>query len=155
MSSTLKSILSALLFIPSLLASPLSSSSTFEPLATRSVINCTSLTAQRNVACWDSLNIASYLTNWRNTTPDCTISNGNGSDCCLYSKEPWSTCYLRLNHGGDFTCNDLSPVGCRLQTMQPRQDIDPAVKPQAHYVIAAIKHIHDFFAAYETGATFH
>ncbi|KAL8834380.1 MAG: hypothetical protein Q9176_007517 [Flavoplaca citrina] len=80
MSITQKSILSALLFISSILASPLSSSSTFEPLSTRSVINCTSLTAQRNVACWDSLNIASYLTNWRNTTPDCTISNDKALD---------------------------------------------------------------------------
>ena len=151
MSFHFRIILSALLFIPSILASPLSSSSTSESLSARAVINCTSLTAQRNVACWDSLNIASYLTSWLNTTPDCSINNGNGSDCCLYAREAWSTCYLRLNHGGDFSCNDLSPVGCRLRTMQPREDIDPALKPQAHYVIAAIKHIRDFFVAYDTG----
>lgn len=148
-----KSTLSALLFTSSVLASPLATLSKHDSLSTRAVINCTSLTAQRNAACWDSLKIADYLDNWRKTTPVCTESNNGGSDCCRPpAAETWSACYLRLT-GGVYTCNNLDSQSCQLSNhLPPDERVDPAEKPQAYYVRATINQVRDFFIGYNTGA---
>ncbi|KAI4105884.1 MAG: hypothetical protein LQ339_003202 [Xanthoria mediterranea] len=147
----LESVLLALLFTPSVLASPLSAPSEQGSLSTRAVINCTSLTAQRNVACWESLKIAEYLTNWQKTTPDCSISGGSGADCCRPpALETWSQCYLRLTDGdgGGYNCNDLNGQNCQISNLVPGDQVDAAVKPHAHYVRATIQNVRDFFVAY-------
>ena len=154
MFSNLESVLLALLFTSSVLTSPLSAPSEQGSLSTRAVINCTSLTAQRNVACWESLKIAEYLTNWQKTTPDCSVSRGSGADCCRPpAVETWSQCYLRLTDGdgGGYNCNDLSGQSCRISNLLPGDRVDAAVKPQAHYVRATIKNVRDFFVAYNAG----
>ncbi|KAL8992938.1 MAG: hypothetical protein Q9169_006720, partial [Polycauliona sp. 2 TL-2023] len=52
------------------------------------------------------------------------------------------------NYGPDYNCNGLTGNTCELRSVSPREDIDPAVKPQAHYVITAIQQIRDFFIVY-------
>ncbi len=116
-------------------------------------------------SCWNTLNIMTYLTNWKATTPTCTAaenSAGQTLSCCRAS-EPWSTCFLRLatKQLNAYDCTQLAPAqsgpACSLGgagegrafTLDP--GLDPTIASHVNYVTLNIIMINNFFAAYYTG----
>ena len=114
-------------------------------------------------SCWNTLNIMTYLTNWKATTPTCTDaenSAGQTLSCCGAS-EPWSTCFLRLatKQMNAYDCTQLAPTGtgpiCSLGGANGAfaldSGLDPTIASQVNYVALNIIMINNFFAAYFTG----
>ena len=105
-------------------------------------------------SCWNTLNIAPYLTNWKATTPTCTDaenSAGQTLSCCGVS-EPWSTCFLRLAtrelNGHD--CSQITSTACSFPTkLDPA--LDPTIASQVNYVVLNIIMINNFFTSYYEG----
>ena len=124
--------------------------------------------------CWEGLAIADYLTNWTNSTPDCSVTNGNGSDCCFFSSpgESWSTCFNRIVVGDQSFCNsaniteveandasrgtcDESPLGELAERLRNGgEDVDMEVLRKQIYVVRAVIDIHGVFVTWAQGRCF-
>ena len=128
------------------------------PLGARQAPNCNIGTqigiAMYDSSCWDALNIMSYLTSWKSSTPTCTQAQGSAwqiLDCCMAS-EPWSTCFLRL---ATRQSNIYDCTGVNLETCSFPELLDPALDPniasQVNYVVLNIMIINSFFQSYYTG----
>lgn len=104
--------------------------------------------------CWDFLKVEQYLTDWGRDTPDCAISQGDGSDCCR-ATESWSTCFLRLSTGSASQhCDRLTTSDCPLALLRPgilSSTLDPKIKAPVQYVKNAIVEINSFFTSYSSG----
>ena len=155
-----KSVVSALLFACSVLASPVSpstsSSSELTQLSESVVVNCTDIDAPADPVCWDTLRISDYLTSWQRSTPDCAVTGGSGSDCCGYTREipeTWSSCYLRLAIGGaGYNCDTSTRAAfCNISPLRANENLDPDIQARARYVITAIQAVYDLFASYGQG----
>ena len=107
-----------------------------------------------NSLCWNALNIAPYLTNWKATTPTCTDaenSAGQTLKCCVAS-EPWSTCFLRLatRQSNAYDCNQISLTACSFPA-QLDAALDPSIASQVNYIVLNIMMINNFFVDYYVG----
>lgn len=134
---------------------------TFHPglLEARQVPSCSIGTQVNNTAaydssCWNTLDIMSYLTNWKTTTPICTDAEntaGQTLSCCGTS-EPWSTCFLRLaTRQTTYDCTQISTTTCPLLSTMELQGLDPSIASQVNYVVLNIVTINNFFTAYYMG----
>ena len=101
-------------------------------------------------ACWHELKVPEYLTQWRQNTPDCALSGGNGTDCCNFATEKWSKCFLRLAVvGGDrFDCSMLDESSCTAYIFGTlRTDLSPSIMTQVSYVLGAMVRMNSFFTS--------
>ena len=132
------------------------------PLEARQAPNC-NIGTQANdpgvydTLCWNTLNIAPYLTNWKATTPTCTdaeSSAGQTLDCCVAS-EPWSTCFLRLatRQSNAYDCTQLASTTCSFPAKLDA-GLDPTIASQVNYIVLNIMVINSFFASYYEGRLF-
>ena len=167
MASSLVVAASALLSLVA--AAPVVDRSSSGLLEARQAPNCNIGTqvgnaAAYDISCWNTLNIMSYLTNWKATTPTCTDAEttaGQTLKCCGAS-EPWSTCFLRLAtvQLNAYDCTQLAPMsggpscsfegsGGRAFALDP--NLDPTIASQVNYVVLNIIMINNFFASYNIG----
>lgn len=117
----------------------------------RQAVNCTSLTSGISTACWDELDIPSYLAEWNRTVPHCQITGGDGTGCC-HPQEPWTTCFLRLAYGNpDSDCTTLNLEQCSLNQISP--DPDPSIASKVAYVVRNIVAINNLFGSYYEGGS--
>ena len=113
-------------------------------LETRQAPSCNIGTQANNAdlydaSCWNTLDIMSYLTNWKATTT-CGPS------------EPWSTCFLRLaTKQTSYDCTKLNPVSCPLSSNIELEGLDASIASQVNYVVLNIVTINTFFSAYYLG----
>lgn len=151
----LKSSISALLFVSSVSASPISSPLDLDYLQTRATFNCTDAAAIPASRCWIDLKVGYYLTNWYRSTPDCADNKGDGSDCCRYSSSPpetWSACFLRLaTDSTGYNCDTTSVATCNFLPVELNDNLNPAARAPAMYAITAIREVHNMFASYDEG----
>ena len=114
------------------------------PLETRQAPSCNIGTQVNNAdlydsSCWNTLDIMSYLTNWKATTT-CGPS------------EPWSTCFLRLaTKQSSYDCTQLNVAKCPLLSNMELEGLDASIASQVNYVALNIVTINTFFSAYYMG----
>ena len=140
--------------------------------------DCYNLTAAFNSTCWDTLDIADYLTNpqtgWVSHVPTCDDSTSSGINkqgCCDFANgEPWSTCYIRIGRGLPGTdCSVINPTSCDwdeeqrmyfaidgnswnvLTQIVVNQTLSPWEQARARYVIWTLVNVNTFFNTYYTG----
>lgn len=93
-------------------------------------------------SCWDTLQLSAWLDNWNKTTPTCSASGGNGSECCGPANnpsEPWTTCFLRLALGNsDYDCSQINSQACGLDGFQLNPNYLPSQKAQVRYIVRNI-----------------
>lgn len=88
-----------------------------QDLDSRQGVDCTDPQAVFIAACWNQLNLTSYLTapgtGWITRTPTCPGgTTGSGVACCI-TGEPWSTCFLRLGRGfSGADCSTINSQAC-------------------------------------------
>ena len=113
-------------------------------LEARQAPNCNIGTQVNNAgtydsSCWNTLDIMSYLTNWKATTT-CGPS------------EPWSTCFLRLaTQQNSYDCTQISTQKCPLLSSMQLEGLDASIASQVNYVALNIVTINTFFSAYYMG----
>ena len=76
-------------------------------LSTRQDDGCTSIDPETtfDAACWASLDLTNYITNWR--SPKTCGTQDHGIGCCN-DGELWSTCFLRLGTGhSGYDCSQI------------------------------------------------
>ncbi len=168
MASSLIVIASVLFYLAA--AAPLQDRILSRSLEARQAPSCNIGTQVSNLtdydsSCWNTLNIMTYLKNWKATTPTCTAaenSAGQTLSCCGAS-EPWSTCFLRLatKQLNAYDCTQIAPAksgpACslggagkgRASMLDP--GLDPTIASQVNYVTLNIIIINNFFAVYYTG----
>ncbi len=140
-------------------AAPIQDSTRFGSLEARQAPSCNIGTQTGNTivyasSCWDTLDIMSYLTNWKATTPTCTDaenSAGQTLSCCGAS-EPWSTCFLRLatRQLNAYDCTQTSLTTCSFPAKLDLA-LDPTIASQVNYVVLNIMMINNFFVSYYNG----
>lgn len=114
-------------------------------LERRQTYNCTDMKAAFDARCWEELDLSGYLldpvTGWNKTQRMCSevqsAENNDGSDCCK-TGEPWTTCYLRLAHGGG--ASDCSQINAQFCSYDSKLDpiLNETVRPKAQYVMKNI-----------------
>ena len=88
-----------------------------------------------NQDCYQALDIGQYVQDWSKSTPRCNDTNSAG--CCT-AKEPWSTCFLRLNLDADFDCTQINVGSCSLEGHHSNQSGDPDTAAKKRYVVRNI-----------------
>lgn len=118
-------------------------------------INCTYAALQKhlNAACWNQLDLPSYLTGWNKTTPTCPNDSSNDADCCR-GGEAWASCFQRLATGTPESCqmgtlNDITV--CFDKPRALRSSLGPKIVDQVGYGLQTIQNINTFFADYGSG----
>ena len=85
------------------------------------VAGCRDLTTPRipfpNPACWDILNMTTWMTDWNATTTTCTTLQDLLTPCQCFDGEPWVTCFMRLTFASSpsagYQCTNLTlPNDC-------------------------------------------
>lgn len=116
-------------------------------------INCTYAAYQENAnaACWNQLDLTSYLTGWNKTTPTCFNESSNDADCCR-GGEVWASCFQRLATGTPESCqigslHDMTI--CYDRSLGLRTSLGPNIVDQVVYAHGTIQNINDFFFVYE------
>ena len=154
-------IVVALALLPFAAAAPVQDGIRFESLEARQAPNCNIGTEINNDTyaslCWNTLNIAPYLTNWKTATPTCTDAENSAGEtlgCCIAS-EPWSTCFLRLatRKANAYDCTQIGTASCSFPaSLDPA--LDPTIASQVNYIVISIMMINNFLASYSTGQLF-
>lgn len=146
-------------------ATPVHNAQLAKLLEPRQAPNCnigtttnTSNFAAYDSACWNQLDIMTYLTNWTANTPKCLATEDDHA--CCGTSETWSTCFLRLatGKGGAYDCTEISlansqscPVASQgALGLELNPYLSPNIASQANYVVFNIITINYFFTAYYT-----
>ncbi len=116
-------------------------------------VNCTYAALQKNpnAACWNQLDLTSYLTGWNKTTPTCSNDSSNDADCCRRG-EAWASCFQRLATGTPESCQigSLHDMAiCYEKSLGLRTSLAPNIIDQVGYVLRTIQNINDFFFVHE------
>ena len=159
MSSSL--IVAALALLPFAAAAPVQGGIRSKSLEARQAPNCNIGTETNSDAyaslCWNALNIAPYLTNWKTATPTCTDAENSAGEtlgCCIAS-EPWSTCFLRLatRKANTYDCTQIGTASCSFPaSLDPA--LDPTIASQVNYIVLSIMMVNNFLASYSKGQLF-
>lgn len=110
---------------------------TASPLAPRATYNCTDLKATYDSRCWLELGMVDFLSDpaaeWGPKRSPCAPNDDN----CCNPDEPWSTCMLRIVHGGKQDCTQINPKNCTYQGFQ-KEDLPPTLRPKYQYAAYTI-----------------
>lgn len=129
---------------------PIHNAQLADSLEPRQAPNCnigtntnTSNFAAYDTACWNQLDIMTYLTNWTANTPKCLATEDDHA--CCGTSEAWSTCFLRLatGKGGAYDCTKISlansqscPVASQgALGLELNPYLSPNIASQANYVV--------------------
>lgn len=98
-------------------------------------------------ACWEVLDIPTYLSEWQKTVRVCPGLEYTNS-CCV-REEPWSLCFLRLGWeqapGDCVGIFETDPGRCQFPTGSVRSQIPRNTVQKVKYVTANIVNIHGLF----------
>ncbi len=131
MKPTYLSLIAILVALTLVASSPI----TGVPLQRRQSVNCTDPNAITSGSCWDTLQLAEFLTNWNDKRPICETTGGtleDGAHCCA-PNEVWSTCFIRLaigNHG--YNCININEGTC------PNFEVDGSITPEVRYILGTM-----------------
>ena len=112
------------------------------PLESRA-INCLDASAPYDETCWATLDLTSWVSNWKSTAPTCSDAD-DGAHCCYPSSalnEPWTACFLRLAlASSDYNCNVFNGDSCALAGFELASDLnlDATSAAQYRYVVRNI-----------------
>ncbi|KAI9842485.1 MAG: hypothetical protein M1838_003100 [Thelocarpon superellum] len=95
------------------------------------LVNCHDVSTGVDAGCWAQLNMSSWVLDWYN------------SHTC-HPTEPFSTCFLRLNHAPDVDCTVINSQSCGATISD---NID---NPQVFYVLHNIYAINNFFNSWQS-----
>ncbi len=82
-----------------------------------------------NSSCWSSLNLAQYLTHWKQTTPV-----GCDDPACCKSTETWSRCFVRLATNGNDDDDCAMIGGCTAIERGP-YPVDASIAREVDYIV--------------------